>query len=150
MDPEKRLNLIKNVTAALLLVAFLCYASPPEKPECPPKVAMENDGGMVVFNHYQHFDSSGFGVDCFDCHHHFPEDETEIRSCGECHTKDIPETPPEVCLDCHDDLDEIEGEEYPNRKDAFHDQCTKCHKDYDLGPLFIEEDCLKCHFKKNI
>ncbi len=151
MDQEKRLKLVKNVAAILLIVAFLCYASPPEKPECPTKVVMDNDGGMVVLNHQQHFDSSGYGLDCFDCHHHFVEDEADITKCKTCHLKEIPETPPEACLDCHD-ADEIEDAAYPKSKDAFHKQCGDCHKEYGLGPWDVKSDdkCTKCHFKANI
>ncbi len=151
MDPEKRLQLIKNVTAALLLAAFLCYASPPEVPECPPKVVMDNMGGVVVFNHQQHYDSSGYGVACYDCHHHFAEDEEVIRPCGDCHLKKTPEIPPGACTEtCHVDPDDIEGEDYPNRKDALHNQCTGCHQEYDIGPLDDDKDCGVCHFTNNI
>ena len=44
------------------------------------------------------------------------------------------------CLDCHD-ADEVEDTEMMKRSDAFHEQCIRCHQDFDAGPVA----CAACH-----
>ncbi len=91
---------------------------------------------------------------CLDCHepgeaHHDNEEVAEL-ACKDCHTPAEEESIPQACTNCHEE-DEIEAPEmvmdFQVRTDAFHNQCTKCHKGYGSGPLYIDADCSKCHVK---
>lgn len=163
MTSKKHRMIVYGVAVQLLLIAIVCYAAfPVEKPETPVRLMYQTKAGKVLFDHKTHTSETGYGLDCFDCHHHPPDDESALIACGDCHLKNPDEgVVPESCLECHDAAD-VEDSEYPKRADAIHQQCTDCHNDYGRGPLFqnslSEEeldklktepnewvDCKKCH-----
>jgi hypothetical protein len=163
MTSKKHRMMIYGVAAHLFLIAIVCYAAfPVEKPEEPLRLMYHTKAGKVLFDHKIHAGEEGYGLDCYDCHHHTPDDETGLISCGTCHVpKPEQGVHPESCLDCHEE-DELEDSEYPKHSDALHDQCTNCHNAYGSGPMYqnslSEEekealkkapnpwvDCNKCH-----
>ena len=143
-----------SVAIYLFVIAVVAYAAFPLKtPEDPLRLMYTTNVGNVLFNHQLHTADTGFGLDCFDCHHHPYDDDMALVACGQCHPK-APEKDvvPEYCLECHDE-DEVEdtikvkdesekkGEEeepgYPNkRSDAIHRQCTQCHLEFGKGGLY--------------
>jgi len=127
-------------------IAVVCYAAfPVEKPEEPIRLMYQTNAGKVLFDHKTHAGESGYGLDCFDCHHHIPDDEEGLISCGVCHVPEQEEgVHPASCLDCHEE-EELEDSEYPKRSDAIHDQCWGCHEEFEQGPTSSSEDCGKCH-----
>ncbi len=78
----------------------------------------------VMFPHDKHG-----AFKCTDCHHTYKEGD-KLKKCGDCHKKE-------------------KQDKTIDLKDAFHDQCIKCHKKLkkekkDTGPT----GCSKCHPKK--
>jgi hypothetical protein len=163
MTSKKHRMIVYGIAVQLLLVAIVCYAAfPVKKPQTPIRIMYETKAGNVLFDHPTHTAATGFGLDCFDCHHHPPDDESGLVACGDCHLpKPEEDVIPATCLDCHDESD-VEDSEYPKRSAALHAQCTQCHFEYGKGPLFQnalskEEqeklktepnewvDCNKCH-----
>lgn len=141
-------NDAKNVYLAavvLLIVGVFCYAAFPSKaPEEPLRVVYSgNNAKQVLFHHDRHFEI--YGASCGDCHHHPPGEDYNV-SCGECHlqAEAQDETPPQACLDCHDEEDpEVTDSEMLAKTDAFHNQCGACHESFDKGPA--TGDCAGCH-----
>ena len=163
MTSKKHRMIIYGVAVHLLLIAIVCYAAfPVESPEEPIRLMYQTKAGKVLFDHQTHTDASGYGLDCFDCHHHIPDEEEGLIACGVCHLPKPEEgVIPEGCLECHDEAD-VEDAEYPNRSKAIHDQCTNCHNEFGKGPLYQNSltddeqeklktepnewvDCNKCH-----
>ncbi len=129
MFSKNELKLAYGLIIYFLFVGVLCYAAfPPRAPHEPIRLKFEVAAGNVIFEHKKHYDISGYGLSCGDCHHTLAEDEYEdAGSCTECHDPD-------------------EGdEEVPKRADAFHQQCTGCHAGFDAGPL--EKECAACHIR---
>jgi hypothetical protein len=142
MFSKNELKLVYGVAVCLLVVGVISYAAFPLKaPEVPLRVMYTLTAGNVLFNHKMHTGEDGYGLACFDCHHHPPDDESALMACSACHTPP-PESEAvnETCLDCHDES-EIEGTEIVDRTDAFHLQCINCHKDFEAGPA----ECAGCH-----
>jgi hypothetical protein len=142
MISKKKLKLVYGIILYLLFVGVLCYAAfPVEPPEEPIRRMYKVTAGKVLFDHSAHTSDSGYGLSCFDCHHHPPNDEAAVMACGECHraTEDTA-SPPERCSDCHD-AEEIKDTKIPKRSDAFHDGCITCHQDIEAGPV----ECSACH-----
>ncbi len=146
MTSKKHRMIVYGVAAHLLFIAIVCYAAfPVEQPETPIRLMYQTNAGKVLFDHQTHTGEKGYSLDCFDCHHHPPDDEEALVGCGECHLPEPEEgVVPESCLECHDESD-VEDSEYPKRADAFHQQCIECHDQYEQGPQSGSENCSKCH-----
>ena len=142
MLSNRQLKIAYGLILYLLLVGVLSYAAFPEKtPEEPVRLMYKVVAGKVLFDHKAHTSELKYSLSCYDCHHHPADDDSSLVACGECHygTEAI-EGPPEKCIECHD-TDEIEDTEILKRADAFHDQCIKCHQDFEAGPVA----CAACH-----
>ena len=142
MFSKNELKLAYGIAIYLLLVGVLCYAAlPPEVPDPPVRLMFDVTAGKVLFDHNTHAAETGYGVACYDCHHHPADDETALRACGDCH---LPSSAEEkissTCLDCHEP-DEIEDTQMMNKADAFHAQCIDCHLQFEAGPV----ECSGCH-----
>jgi hypothetical protein len=124
MEKKGELKLAYTILVVLLVVGIGAYAALPYRaPEQPVRIAFQNIGGKVLFDHKQHFSSDGYGYGCKDCHHDIDKDDQKPSACGECHKK--------------------EADDAPKRSDAFHKQCIDCHKDAGMGP----KDCAECHVR---
>jgi hypothetical protein len=143
MSSKKERDLAIGLAVVLLIVGVMSYgAFSAKKPDEPVRVFYSTLGGKVVFDHKIHADD--YGISCNDCHHHPEEDESAIRSCGDCHLKESDMPLAQSCLECHD-MDEIESTEMLKQSDAFHQQCADCHEQNDAGPR--GQDCSLCHLK---
>ena len=142
MFSKKELKLAYAVAVCLLVIGVISYAAFPVKvPEQPLRLMYTVAAGNVLFNHKIHTAEEGYGMSCYDCHHHPPEDESALIACGGCHLPPAEkEEVNQTCLDCHDES-EIEDSEMITRGDAFHLQCINCHKDFEAGPI----ECTGCH-----
>lgn len=119
MEGKKDLKFAYILAVVLLLVGVVAYAAFPTKaPDQPVRIMLKNTAGNVLFDHGEHLD---YGFKCEDCHHDIEEEGERPSACGECHMR--------------------EGEDGPNRADAFHNQCQGCHDELGLGPV----DCSGCH-----
>ena len=163
MTSKKHRMIVYGVAVHLLFIAIVCYAAfPADKPETPIRLMYQTNAGKVLFDHQTHTGEKGYALDCFDCHHHPPDDEEALIGCGQCHNPKPEEgVVPESCLECHD-AEDVEDSEYPNRADALHDQCSACHLEFGKGPVHQDTlseqekvahkerpnkwvDCGKCH-----
>lgn len=163
MTSKKHSMIVFGVAALLLFIAIVCYAAfPVEKPETPIRLMYQTNAGKVLFDHQTHSRAKGYALDCYDCHHHTPDDETGLIACGQCHPEKLEKgVVPESCLECHDEAD-VEDAEYLKRADAIHQQCSTCHLQFGKGPVHqgsLNEqekealktepnswvDCNKCH-----
>ena len=146
MDSKKELRIAFIMAGILFVVGVFSYAAFSAKaPEGDPiRMMFYTSAGKVLFQHELHTAPSGYGVSCYDCHHHPEEDESAIRACRDCHGSEegISETALETCMECHDE-DEIEDAEMVKRSDAAHTQCGDCHKAIESGP--VKEECSGCH-----
>jgi hypothetical protein len=140
----KELQLAYRLAITLFIVGVAGYAysafstKPPDE---PIRVMYKTTAGKVLFDHKTHSADTGYGISCYDCHHHPPEDESALQACSVCHPMEAEEgIIPESCLECHD-ADEIEDTETVKRLDAYHTQCIDCHKAVGAGPV----DCNSCH-----
>jgi len=142
MTSKKKLKIVYGAIIYLFLVGVLCYAAfPVTAPEEPIRLVYKVTAGKVLFDHQAHASEAGYGISCFDCHHHPMDDDSALVACGTCHlAAEGAESLPEVCSDCHDEED-IEGTEILKRSDAFHEGCIVCHKDFGAGPV----ECSACH-----
>lgn len=142
MFSKNELKLAGAVAICLLVIGVISYAAFPLKaPDEPLRLMYTVAAGNVLFNHKVHTAVEGYGLDCFECHHHPPEDETALVACGGCHLPPAEaEEVNETCLDCHEESD-FEDTEMITRGDAFHLQCVNCHKDFEAGPV----ECTGCH-----
>ncbi len=142
MFSKKELKVAYGVAVCLLVLGVISYAAFPLKaPEEPLRLMYTVAAGNVLFNHKIHTVEEGYGLSCFDCHHHPPDDESALMACGACHLPPAEgEEINQTCLDCHDES-EIEDSEMITRADAFHLQCVNCHKDFEAGPT----ECTACH-----
>ena len=114
------------LAAVLLVVGVVSYAAfPPKTPEQPIRIMFQSIAGQVLFDMKTHTSDSGYGLSCRDCHHTLVEGQTDAGSCLECHEF------------------ESDDPEVPKRADAFHRQCSKCHQEFEAGP--IEKECNACH-----
>ncbi len=83
--------------------------------------------GKVTFTHKKH--SENYKIDCLKCHHTWKKGETTGKFCRDCHKE------------------KAEGKTL-SVKDAFHNDCKKCHDDAKkankpAGPT----GCTQCHVK---
>lgn len=104
-------------------IAVYGYWFVPLKKSLNPKsVIFHTKGGKVLFSHHYHYDNSGAGIECTDCHHNcdssFKNCEMKCRSChykkeyvGKCKDKNHPRCIGKQCINCH------EGE-----------SCSFCHR----------------------
>lgn len=131
MNSEKELQLAYILLIFLLVVGIFSYtAAPARSPDVPVRLSMKAANGNVLFDHKTHMDEVGYGLSCMDCHHDMESDDPETAT---------------SCLECHET--DLEDEDMPNRKDAFHQQCANCHIDFGSGPQYRPEDCSGCHGK---
>lgn len=144
MTSKKELQLAYGLAIVLFVVGVVSYAytafsaKPPDE---PVRIMFKSVAGKVLFSHKLHTSDSGYGIACFDCHHHVKEDEASVQACGNCHQLPAEKDAlPESCLDCHE-TDEIEGTEITKKGDAFHAGCIVCHQEVGSGP----EECADCH-----
>ncbi len=163
MTSKKHRLIVYGVTVPLLLVAIVCYAAfPVEAPQEPIRLMYQTNAGKVLFDHQTHTSVKGYGLDCFDCHHHPPDEEEALIGCGNCHMPKPEEgVVPESCLECHEASD-VEDSEYPAHATALHSKCTDCHLAFGSGPIHKNSlseaeqkklkkepnewvDCNKCH-----
>lgn len=131
MDKKKELQLAYILIGVMLFVGVICYAAAPGKPEEPVRLAMKNMAGKVIFDHKGHTE----GTKCSDCHHHPGNDSEEVRKCGDCHFAEEVKTVPDVCKECHKDIDE-----------EHHDSgrlCNECH--FSQSPTTVPDACKECH-----
>jgi Class III cytochrome C family len=139
---KKELKLAYVLAVALLAVGVVCYSVPAKAPDRPLRIVYNTVAGRVLFNHQMHLGAAGYAISCRDCHHH-PEDGSETRACGSCHSEPVAgKVAPNACFDCHE-ADEIEGSDIVKSADAFHTQCINCHKNYGSGPV----ECSGCHIQ---
>ena len=148
MTSKKHRLIVYGVAVQLLIIAVVCYAAfPITPPKQPIRLMYETNAGKVLFDHQTHASVNGYALDCFDCHHHPPDDDAALVACSQCHLPDPKQgVVPESCLGCHDASD-IEDAEYPNKADAFHQQCIGCHEQFGAGPGSGSENCSKCHVR---
>ena len=131
MASEKELQLAYRLATILLVVGILCYAAfPASTPDPPPRVMLKNMAGQVLFDHKGHTSVEGYGLSCIDCHHTNTNDDPHPDACGVCHGAENQEK---------------EGKTIIKRFDAFHQQCERCHRDYDIGPEKDDDRCSWCH-----
>jgi len=142
MASKQKIKLVHGLVIYFLVVGVLCYAAfPASPPETPMRIMYKVTAGKVLFDHFAHTSESAYGLACWDCHHHPPDDDAALMACGECHaTTEDAVQPPDACLECHD-VEDIEDTEMPKRSDAFHAQCIECHQDFDAGAV----ECAACH-----
>jgi hypothetical protein len=142
MTAKKELQLAYGIGIVFLVIGILSYAAFSAKPpEEPVRIMFKVTAGKVLFTHKTHAAEGGYGIDCFTCHHHPEGDDAALRACGDCHSpSEERKTASASCRECHDE-GELDSEETPKRADAFHDQCTGCHKEKDAGP----KECSECH-----
>ena len=144
MTPKKDARYVFGLAIFFFAVGVCCYAAFPKKtPDTPVRIMFTSIAGKVLFDHKTHLDASGFGLSCFDCHHHPGEGEESLLACRECHDsrgEQKPAAEKEVCLQCHG-AGEIEDAELLNRGDAFHAQCIDCHRNFGAGAV----ECSSCH-----
>jgi hypothetical protein len=142
MISKKKLKIVYGIIIYLMFVGVLCYAAFPVKPpETPIRLMYKVTAGKVLFDHNAHTSDSGYGLSCFDCHHHPMDDDSAVIACSECHNVTEDATlPPEKCGDCHD-AEEIKDTKMLKRSDAFHAGCISCHQNVEAGPV----ECSSCH-----
>ena len=144
MSSKKQLQLAYGLAIVLLVVGVGSYAYTALNATVldePVRIQFQSVAGKVLFSHKMHTADTGYGVACFDCHHHPEDDESSLRACGDCHQGPLEEgVVLESCLECHDQ-DEVEDTEITKKGDAFHDQCIQCHQEAEAGP----EECSQCH-----
>ena len=142
MISKQKMKVVYGLMVYLLVVGVLCYAAfPVSPPEEPMRIMYKVTAGNVLFDHYSHTSGAAYGLSCWDCHHHPPDDDTALIACGECHApnENMPQ-PPGICSDCHE-ADEIKDTKIMKRSDAFHAQCIECHQAFDAGAV----ECASCH-----
>lgn len=131
MASKKELQLAYNLAIILLVVGAICFlAFPAESPDPPARIMLKNLAGKVLFDHKAHVSVEGYGLSCIDCHHTDAADDPNPDACGECHKAESQTQ---------------KGKTVIKRVDAFHQQCEKCHKDYDIGPVEDDQRCSWCH-----
>ncbi len=142
MDSNKQLRTAYGLALILLIVGVTGYVAFSAKaPAEPVRLMYATSAGKVLFHHKTHASALGFGLACYDCHHHPAGDESAIEACGACHGREGEESGTlQNCSQCHE-AEEIKDVEMVNRTDAFHSQCIGCHKDYEAGPV----ECSECH-----
>ncbi len=128
MVSKKKLRAAYSVAVVLFLVGAISYAAFPAKtPAQPIRLMFHSIAGDVLFDHKTHTSPFGYGLSCRDCHHTLEVGETEATGCIQCHGI------------------ESEDPDIPKRSDAFHTQCTRCHKEIEAGPQEGSEGCAACH-----
>ena len=122
------------------VLSYVAFSA--KTPDQPVRKMFKCAAGKVLFDHKTHTDSSGYGISCYDCHHHPADDESALRACGDCHfhSDKVEDGRPQACMECHEP-DELEDIDLTNKTDAFHSQCIDCHKEFEAGP----EECSSCH-----
>jgi hypothetical protein len=101
------------IVAFVVSLAFLPASLLAQTP--PDSVTESGSFGNVTFSHKDHVATIG---DCKQCHH---QGESPVQKCEACHTADSKVA----------------------KKDAYHKNCTECHKSKGKGPT----GCMDCHKK---
>lgn len=140
MNSKKKLKISIILAAVLGLFSVVSYTVfPATKPDKPIRTMFKSIAGKVMFTHKNHFAESGHGVACTDCHHHYEEDETAFKPCGECHGAELGKNVPSNCLECHKEMDE---DHHPG-KDQMDKACSECHTTPE-GEAY-PASCTECH-----
>jgi hypothetical protein len=145
MTSKSELQVALRLTLILLVVGVFCYAAfPVTPPERPVRLAFQTKAGKVMFDHKTHLSTTGYGLNCVECHHHPGDSEADtetLGSCGACHAKTgDTQKVAQTCNECHDPED-YDLSEVVAQTDAFHTQCITCHKEFGAGPV----ECGACH-----
>ena len=143
MSSKSELKLAYGLAVILLIVGVLSYTAFSSKtPDQPVRLMFKNAAGKVLFDHKTHTDDSGYGISCYDCHHHPEDDESALRACSDCHlhSDQAEEGSLKACMECHES-EELEDIDLTNKTDAFHSQYIKCHQEFEAGPA----ECSACH-----
>jgi len=140
MTSKKELKFAYRLAIVLMVLGIFCYAAYSQKvPDTPIRIMFKTAAGKIIFDHQSH--NADYGIECIDCHHHFEEEETGFRACGDCHVHPDAEPPTAVCMECHEEDEVDAGEDALKRADAFHNQCIGCHEENDIEPV----QCSGCH-----
>lgn len=147
---NKRFLPIVLLTTVLALVALAGYLLPEEGEAIPARIAMENTGGPVVFEHSKHMEDV---PSCLSCHHDMSHGAAQPVACDSCHgismdaafvkahQKSFDE---KTCAVCH--------HYQPGKQDWGHDkhsmdfglECASCHhEDTSIEPE--PANCADCH-----
>jgi hypothetical protein len=130
MVSKKELQTAYGLAIVLFIVSVVSYVAFPAKtPDRPVRLMFHSIAGNVLFDHKTHTSPFGYGLSCRDCHHTLEEGETEATACIECHER------------------ESDDPDVPKRSDAFHTQCTRCHKEIGAGPQEGPDGCVSCHVR---
>ncbi len=139
MTSKKELQRTINLAIILLIVGTICYAAfPVEEPKEPVRKMFKTTAGKVLFTHKTHKSSSGYGASCADCHHHYEEDEADLKACNSCHKPEVSKAVPSICLDCHEP-----GEAHHSGEASESFACADCHNtNKEESP---PQACSDCH-----
>lgn len=108
---------MKKLLSSILVISVMVIFSSFVSAEMKETYELKGGAmGKVTFNHKAHQDML---KDCKICHH--KDEAGKEQACYTCHTKDSKVKP----------------------KDAFHNNCQKCHKEMKKGPT----GCKDCHKK---
>ncbi|MDD3844741.1 MAG: cytochrome c3 family protein [Syntrophorhabdaceae bacterium] len=121
---------IALVLAVVGLFALVLLPSAFAQKKAPESMMLKLEGGKfppVPFSHPAHTDKAK--VDCVACHH-----------------KDKNPKEPDGCMPCHDRKDPKNGA-LPI-KDAYHKNCTGCHKESSAKGVAAPTKCNDCHKKQ--
>ena len=117
---------MKKTAFAIILGAMFILGTTAAMTDVPENITFENSKGAVAFPHKAHQEH---GYTCKTCHHNVEGDN---------------DTPDQKCHDCHTADSDVTA------KDAFHGNCSGCHKDYkkEHKDTTAPTSCSKCHEKE--
>ena len=79
---NKKFLPIVLLTTVLAVVALAGYLLPEDGKAVPTRIAMQNTGGPVVFEHSKHIEDV---PSCMTCHHDMSHGAAEPMACNDCH-----------------------------------------------------------------
>lgn len=148
---NKKFLPIVLLTTVLAVVALAGYLLPEDGKAVPTRIAMQNTGGPVVFEHSKHIEDV---PSCMTCHHDMSHGAAEPMACNDCHGIAVVDAAfvadhqksfaRESCAVCH--------HYQPGRQDWGHDrhsmdfglECASCHhEDTSIEPE--PANCADCH-----
>jgi hypothetical protein len=145
---------IIGVCGALALLIIGGQFMPAPSDALPVRIAMQNQGGNVVFTHSRHVEYvEKRDGDCVTCHHEGKVMSTLIPvSCGSCHAAEFDagfssahqtELPRDTCTYCHHAELGTLVYSHDDHASDYNDDCTDCHH----GPDIESEPgaCNQCH-----
>lgn len=114
-----------------------CHHGPEIEPKpgaCKQCHGEKTEGGILSLREAVH-------AKCGTCHQDLYD--AKLSGCIKCHEM-LPgkaTAPQPACNSCHYEKKAVP---LPNRKQAFHDQCLKCHEQAGAGP-YDNKSCKRCH-----